>query len=396
MNNTQCILVLETNHTKNNKISAIETILFTPALKWVEIAIEKLGYSNYFFVGDSQELKEDYSLNSSKELAKMLEKTKTENFLVIGADAPLIDDDEVKGAFKYHEASDIEVTFFSTENQLATGAGWYSKATLLKLAHKFEDGFSLYDLYSHVTDEILNYNRYWVEPTSIMPANSSINRAQLSAQAREDVVKKHLYNDVDIPIIDGIMISPQVKIGSGTTILPGTILKGETIIGENCTIGPNSQLDNTIIEDGTNITAVFSEDSSVGKQTNIGPMSRLRPGTTIGDKVKIGNFVEVKNSSVGDKTAISHLTYVGDSEVGKECNIGCGVVTVNYDGKNKHKTTIGDNVFVGCNCNLVAPVTLGDGVYAAAGTTITEDVPKDALVIGRSRQEVKKDWAKGK
>jgi bifunctional UDP-N-acetylglucosamine pyrophosphorylase/glucosamine-1-phosphate N-acetyltransferase len=122
-------------------------------------------------------------------------------------------------------------------------------------------------------------------------------------------------------------------------------------------------------------------------------MSNVRPGSHIHNGAKIGDFVEIKNSVIGEKTAVSHLTYVGDCDIGSGCNIGCGVVTSNYDGANKYRTVIGDDVFIGCNTNLVAPVKVGNRAYSAAGTTITENVPDDALVIGRARQVVKEGWS---
>ena len=124
----------------------------------------------------------------------------------------------------------------------------------------------------------------------------------------------------------------------------------------------------------------------------MGPYAYVRPNCVIADKVKVGDFVEVKNSTVGEGTKIAHLTYVGDSDVGSGVNFGCGTVTVNYDSKKKHRTTIKDGAFIGCNTNLVAPVTVGEGAYTAAGSTITEDVPGDALAIARSRQTVKEKW----
>ena len=131
----------------------------------------------------------------------------------------------------------------------------------------------------------------------------------------------------------------------------------------------------------------------MGKNTNVGPFAYVRPGCTIGDDIKVGDFVEVKNSTIGNGTKISHLTYVGDTDLGERINLGCGTVTVNYDGKKKYRCTVGDDSFIGCNTNMVAPVTIGRGSYIAAGSTITEDVPEDALAIARSRQTVLEGWA---
>ncbi len=187
-------------------------------------------------------------------------------------------------------------------------------------------------------------------------------------------------------------IGPQVTVGAGTVILPGTILRGKTVIGEGCEIGPNTMIRDCVIGDGVTVNSSQLNESTVDDGTTVGPFAYVRPNTHVGKGVKVGDFVELKNSTIGDGTKISHLTYVGDSDVGGKVNFGCGTVTVNYDGTKKFRTTIGDHAFIGCNTNLVAPVTVGDGAYTAAGSTITEDVPPDSLAIARDRQTVKKNW----
>ena len=183
-----------------------------------------------------------------------------------------------------------------------------------------------------------------------------------------------------------------VEIGQDTIIYPNTFLEGKTKIGENCAIGPNVRFTDMII--GNNVTAQFSycHEAEIADGVTFGPYVHVRPKSKISEKVKIGNFVEIKNSNIGEGTKLPHLQYIGDSDIGSGCNLGCGVITVNYDGKKKFRTTVGDNVFVGCTSNLVAPVTVEDGAYIAAGSTITEDVPKNNLAIARSRQINKDSW----
>jgi len=171
-----------------------------------------------------------------------------------------------------------------------------------------------------------------------------------------EIIGKHEANGVEFFTSHGIVIDPEVKIGKGTQILPGTILRGNTVIGENCVIGPNSMLTDCKLGNGVVFNASQGSESVVEDDAKIGPFTQLRPNSHICKKVKIGDFVEVKNSTIGEGTSISHLTYVGDSDVGRHVNFGCGVVTVNYDGTNKNRTTIGDYAFIGCNTNLVAPV----------------------------------------
>lgn len=215
-------------------------------------------------------------------------------------------------------------------------------------------------------------------------------------EEREYARKKILFNlmkqGVKIPCIDGVQIDPDVKVGRGAVIFSNTILLGETVIGENCVIGPNTRVIDSIIGGGTKLDNVLCENSKVGENCDIGPFVHIRPNCSIKNNVHLGNFVEAKNSNIDSGTKVSHLTYVGDSDVGKNVNFGCGVVTVNYNGKEKFRTEIGDNCFIGCNTNLIAPVKVGDYGYTAAGSTITEDVPENALGIARAKQINKEDW----
>lgn len=213
---------------------------------------------------------------------------------------------------------------------------------------------------------------------------------------RQEALRRHLAAGVVFESFDGILIDDTVAIAPGAVILPGTILRGATSIGAGSVIGPNSLLENVAVGENVRFNASQGYNSTIGDGASIGPFVHIRPDSHIGPRVHIGDFVEVKNSTVGEGTSVSHLTYVGDSDVGRWCNFGCGVVTVNYDGESKHRNTIGDYVFIGCNSNLVAPVTLGDGAYTAAGSTITEDVPAGALGIARARQVNKAGWAEKK
>ena len=210
---------------------------------------------------------------------------------------------------------------------------------------------------------------------------------------RRKIAEKHLRSGVSILDTNSVYIDPRVKIGSGTVILPGTILRGRTVIGENCTIGPNAMIRDCTIGEGTEVNASQLNESTVGSHTNVGPFAYVRPNSRIGDHVRVGDFVEIKNSVIGNGTKISHLTYVGDSDCGERINFGCGTVTTNYDGFKKFRCTIGDDAFIGCNTNLIAPVRVGNGSYIVAGSTITDEVPDDALALARARQVNKPGWA---
>ncbi|MGI5962379.1 MAG: DapH/DapD/GlmU-related protein [Lawsonibacter sp.] len=190
-----------------------------------------------------------------------------------------------------------------------------------------------------------------------------------------------------------VYVEDTVEVGAGTLLLPGTILRGKTVIGKNCCLGPNVMLTDCTVGDEVTINASQCEESTIEAGCQIGPYTHIRPHCVVGKGSKIGAFVQLKNCNLGEGTKMAHLTYVGDSDVGDHCNFGCGTVTCNYDGFKKFRTTIGNNVFVGCNTNFVPPVVVGDGAYIAAATTVTHDIPADAMAIGRTRQQVKEGWA---
>lgn len=212
--------------------------------------------------------------------------------------------------------------------------------------------------------------------------------------ARTLGVERLLSAGVRIVDADHTYIGPAVTAGEGTTLLPGAILRGRTAIGKNCALGPNTMIRDCTLGDAVTVNSSQLNESVIDDEVVIGPFAYIRPNCHLRKKAKIGDFVELKNSTVGEGTKINHLTYVGDTDAGAHINFGCGTVVVNYDGKKKFRTVIGDHAFIGCNTNLVAPVTVGEGAFTAAGSTITEDVPPDALAIARSRQSVKKGWAK--
>ena len=188
-------------------------------------------------------------------------------------------------------------------------------------------------------------------------------------------------------------IEEGTRIGEGTFIYPDVILEGNVSIGKDCRIGPSTRIKDSNIGDRTEVQNSVVLESSIGNETKVGPFAYIRPDSNIGSKCKVGDFVEVKNSSMGDGTKAAHLTYIGDSDVGRDVNLGCGVVFVNYDGTNKHRSVVEDGAFIGCNTNLVSPVTVEKGAYIAAGSTVTRKVPADSLLIARAREEIKEGWA---
>ncbi len=198
-----------------------------------------------------------------------------------------------------------------------------------------------------------------------------------------------------VKILDkkSIYIGKDVVIGDNVKIYENIRIEGKTIIKDNAIIMPNSYIIDSVIGENTIIKYSYIENSVVENNVEIGPYAHLRPSSVIKQGAKIGNFVEIKNAEIGEKTKVSHLAYVGDAVLGAMCNVGCGVIFVNYNGKTKSKTIVGDNVFIGSNCNIIAPVRIESNTYIVAGTTITEDVKEDDFVIGRVRQEVKPNRA---
>lgn len=193
---------------------------------------------------------------------------------------------------------------------------------------------------------------------------------------------------------NSIFIDNKAIIGDNVIIYENNRIEGECVIGDNVTIYPNSFISNTEIGKGTKIYSSFIEKSKIGSCCFIGPFAHLRAGSNIHDFAKIGNFCEIKNAEIGEQTKVSHLAYVGDAKVGKRCNVGCGAIFVNFNGKTKFKTVVEDDVFIGSNVNIIAPVTIGSGAYICAGTTVDKDIASSDFAIGRVRAEIKKNRAK--
>jgi bifunctional UDP-N-acetylglucosamine pyrophosphorylase / glucosamine-1-phosphate N-acetyltransferase len=230
------------------------------------------------------------------------------------------------------------------------------------------------------------------EPDILMGVNDRSQLAQAEKALRTKINRFHALNGVTLVDPDSAYIGLDVEIGAETTIEPNTYLQGETKIGQGCHIGPCTKIKNSKLGNGVNVYFSQVVDAEIEDAVKVGPYSNIRPGTVLKKKSKIGNFVEVKKSTIGEGVAVSHLSYIGDASIGDQTNIGAGTITCNYDGFSKHRTTIGSDVFVGSNSTLVAPLTIEDGSMVAAGSVVTHNVPADGLALGRSRQEVKEGW----
>ena len=221
-----------------------------------------------------------------------------------------------------------------------------------------------------------------------------MNRAEYEEMEARRIERNLEYLDAGVVFIDlkAVYIDEGVRIGKGTVIYPCVVLEGDVEIGENCTIGQNTRIKDSIIGNGTSIQSSVILESKVGNETSVGPFAYLRPNSEIGSHCKVGDFVEIKNSRLEDGAKAAHLTYVGDSDVGKKVNLGCGVVFVNYDGSKKYRSVVEDGAFIGCNVNLVSPVHVGKDAYVAAGSTITNDVEDGALYVARSKGKSIEGW----
>ncbi|MEY4480421.1 MAG: GlmU [Bacillota bacterium] len=231
------------------------------------------------------------------------------------------------------------------------------------------------------------------DPNEATGVNDRAALAEVEHVMRARINRKHMLNGVTFIDSMSTYIGTDVAIGSDSVIHPGTVLSGKTVIGQDCEIGPSAHITDCTVDDAVSIRYSTLVESKVGKGTAIGPYAYLRPGTEVGQDVKVGDFVELKNAKIDDGSKISHLSYVGDAVVGKNVNIGCGAITVNYDGFTKSTTEIHDDAFVGSNVNLIAPIVIGKGAYVVAGSTVTSNVGEGDLAIARERQVNKQGYA---
>lgn len=282
--------------------------------------------------------------------------------------------------------------------EVNTGVYIFNAAYLTKAFDKLTNNNAQGEYYLTDTLEIIKNDNGKVgvmvaeDENEFLGVNSKLQLGQATQIMKKRINEFHMLNGVTLQDPENTYIGADVKIGEDTLILPGCYLEGDTVIGSDCIIGPNTRITSSQVNNCVTVQSSTLLSAFVDNYTTIGPFAYLRPNSKIGEHVKIGDFVEVKNSTIDDGTKVSHLTYVGDSDVGKCVNFGCGTVTVNYDGKNKFRCEIGDNAFIGCNTNLVAPVKIEKNAYTAAGSTITKNVPEDSLAIARAKQDNKEGW----
>ncbi|MCD1261892.1 bifunctional UDP-N-acetylglucosamine diphosphorylase/glucosamine-1-phosphate N-acetyltransferase GlmU [Paenibacillus athensensis] len=353
--------------------------------------------------------------------------------LVICGDTPLIAEDTLRAMLSLHEESGAAATILTARLDAPQGYGRIIRGDGSAVARIVEqkdcnaeeaavteintgtycfDNRKLFAALAQVTNENAQ-NEYYLtdvigilagrgevvqgycmaDPAESIGVNDRVALAEAERLFRERTNRGHMLGGVTIVDPASTYIEAGVMIGEDTVLLPGTSLRGRTIVGSGCVIGPQTEITDSTVRDGVQIKMSVVHDAFVDDKAAIGPFAYLRPGARIGKSVKIGDFVEIKNASLDEGSKVSHLSYVGDAIVGKNVNIGCGAITVNYDGFNKSVTEIGDDAFVGSNVNLIAPVTIGKGAYVVAGSTITHAVEDGDLAIARERQTNKPGYA---
>lgn len=426
-------------------------VIFEPMIKYVIDAVKDAGVEDICVItGYRHEVVEEYVTSYDSNIKTALQEPqlgtghavmqardfianhKEDDILILNGDGPLMDMETISKAFNYHSENKNAITLVSAMADDPTGLGRIKRdenGTVLRIVeHKdasdeeklikefnagtywFNGGALLYALDNitnenaqqeyYLTDslEILinngeNAGAYVCEnPETALGANDRKQLNDLNNIMRRNINDALMVSGVDMQCTDGIMIGKDVKIGINTRILPNTIIIGNTTIGNDCVIGPNTWIENGTIGNSVILDNCKIQDSTIEDGVDCGPFVKVRANSVLKKNVHIGNFVEVKNSIVGEGTKSAHLTYIGDSDVGANVNFGCGTVTCNYDGKNKTRCKIGDGAFIGCNTNLIAPVEVGDMAYIAAGSTITDDIPSEALSVARARQVNKEGW----
>ena len=354
--------------------------------------------------------------------------------IVTYGDVPLLTEQTIANLFEYHQNQKAAITILTakTENptgygriirdeagnvlriveqkdanaeellvqEINTGVCCYDNKVLFEALTKITNNNSqgeyyLTDLVGIIRDMGLKVVAYVNEDfEETLGVNDRVQLAYAEKVLRKRINEQHMRNGVSIIDPETTYIGTDVEIGQDVVIYPGTMISGNSIIGANTIIGAQSQIINSKIGQNTTINASVISDSVIGDETTVGPFAHIRMQAEIGNHARIGNFVEIKKSVFKDGAKSAHLSYIGDAELGENVNMGCGSITVNYDGKNKHKTVIGANTMVGCNVNLVAPVTIEPNAYLAAGSTINQNVPEDAFAIARPKQVTKEGYAR--
>lgn len=381
MNKNLGLIITDSNNSTFKSKNPVESyhIFGQSILQWSGAALSDITDDAYSIHCDD--------IEKGKELI-----SNSENFVINWGDQPLILADTFRHLLEKHALENNDATAIISCNGKASVYVFKSSIFLKRLNELGIQSLSKFYI-NQIFLSFQNSNKISSEDKNqFIVVDDRVVLSVAIGEIKSIILKKVMLSGVTIMDPSSTFIDAGAVIGEDATIMPNTIIEGSTVVGEGSIIGPNSRIVNCRIGNNVEVVNSVAYDSSIGDDTHVGPFAYIRPGSNVGKNVKVGDFVEIKKSVIGDRTKISHLTYVGDAEVGTNVNIGCGVVFVNYDGKNKNKTIVGDNSFIGCNVNLVSPVVVKNDAYIAAGSTITEEVPENSLAIARQRQTVKQDW----
>jgi len=422
-------------------------ILGLRAIDYISNAVSKLNTDNIFFVlgnhnkdtelpGNSLKIIQEVPRGTGDAIRCFLEKTSSlsEDLLIMPGDIPLITSDGLKSFYDFYKQNQQSVCVLTTIvkdpsgygriiradddsvtniiehkdcseqqiniNEINTGIYLIKSSIIKQLVAKIDKNnsqgeFYLTDIIKYSKDAGLKTGAFCnTQSDDFLGINNPYELSQAISILKMRKNRSLMLNGVIIEDPENTFIDWNVNIDAGSIIYSGCNIKGDSSIGSYCKIGPNAHIIDSNILDNSIVINSMIEKSNIGLDCKIGPFSHIRPESIIKDYCKVGNFVEVKKSTFEDGVKASHLSYIGDAFIGKESNIGCGTITCNYDGKNKHKTEIGEGSFIGSNTCLVAPVKLGKNVFTGAGSVITKDIPDDSLGIARGRQANIKNWSK--
>ncbi|MHA0857608.1 bifunctional UDP-N-acetylglucosamine diphosphorylase/glucosamine-1-phosphate N-acetyltransferase GlmU [Paenibacillus sp. CMAA1364] len=388
------------------------------------------------FIGDDAEyVLQEQQLGTGhavKQVASLLRDEKGSTIVICG-DTPLVTSQTLEQLMQLHESNQAAATVLTANMDNPMGYGRVIRGedgNVLRIVEQKDclpeedavqeinagtycfDNVKLFDALEKVTNQNTQQEYYLTDVIGILVnanetvlgyctddasesigVNDRLALSQAEQLMRERIAKGHLLNGVTLIDPSSTVIGADVIIGTDTIVYPGTIIKGYTVIGEDCIIGPNSDIDSSIIANRVEVKHSVLDHAEIGMCSTVGPFAYLRPGSKLGENVKIGDFVELKNAVIDNGSKVSHLSYIGDAIVGKNVNVGCGAITVNYDGYNKFVTEIEDDAFIGSNVNLIAPVTIGKGAFIVAGSTITHSVDENDMAIARQRQVNKPGYA---
>ena len=434
---------------KSDTIKILHKLLDKPMLEYIYDALEPLKTKKIVTVVGHQKDKVLNLYGNKSSFAEQIEQLgtghavlqaqeffndKDEDVLILCGDTPLLTAETLQNLVSYHQSNKFTCTVLTAIQADPTGYGRIirnDEGNVISIVEEKDASIQekaitevntgifvfnvglLFDFLPKVKNDNAQGEYYLPDVLKLLISNGLPIGAQTMANPEEmagindrvklyeaeQILKERINKDLmlqGVTIIDpkSTYISTSAKIESDVVIYPMCFIEGNTTIKKGSVIGPSTRIVNCQIGENTEINNSVLLESYIGDHVSVGPFAYIRPNTRVEKNARIGNFVELKNTTVGENSKAAHLAYLGDAQIGQNVNIGCGTITVNYDGKNKHKTVIESGVFVGSNSNLVAPVTIEEGAFVAAGSTITDDVPKNNLAIARCRQTNKENWKK--